>query len=194
MAQIERYKGYVILTLCFVALFGGYVLYDRQAQPAAMQIIIPTPSLPPTAAPLVVDVVGAVLAPGVYTLPASSRWEQAIETAGGLTARADRQRINMADRLVDGQQIYVPEIGTPIPPTPTPGAVSAKRAQNDGIGINSASSYELEQLPGIGPTLAERIVAYRQEHGAFERTADIMQVKGIGPACYAEIEAKIRID
>lgn len=153
-----------------------------------MEILAPSPTVAPTAAPIRIHVVGAVAQPGVYTLPAGSRLIEAVEAAGGLTAEADPERINLADFVRDGQQVYIPRLGTAPPPSPTPLAAQADaggaRAPLD---LNTATAAELETLPGIGKVYAERIVAYRQEHGPFKSSEEIMQVKGIGPACYEQI-------
>lgn len=201
METISRYRGYIILSLVFATLFGGYVFYERLPEPETIEIIEPTLEPTRTPGPIQVHVVGAVMRPGVYALPLDSRLFQAVEAAGGMTQEADESRINLADRVRDGQQVLVPARGATVPPGPTPLASGASTVTSQGnhargsrININVASVPELESLPGIGAVYAQRIVAYRQESGPFRQTADIMNVKGIGPACYERIKERITID
>src|SRR5205085_8316142 len=129
-----------------------------------------------TADEIVVDVVGAVRVAGVVTLPANARVLDAIRAAGGAVAGADLERLNLAAKLGDGARVAVPLVGQP-PPVIDPGAVSgAAGPSTDGstagngdpgapININTASETQLEDLPGIGPTLAAAIVAERERNG-----------------------------
>jgi len=203
MESLSRYRGYIALTLLYASLLGGYILYDRKPQPEPIEIIEPTvvETPTPTPAPIQVHVVGAVRRPGVYTLPPESRLFQAVAAAGGMTEDADQERINLAERIYDGQQVYVPRRGTPIPPSPTPmtAASNSRGGQQPAgitqkININTATAAELETLPGIGPVYAERIIAYRQEHGPFKDPAEIKKVKGIGQARYEQLKALITVN
>lgn len=132
---------------------------------------------PAEPADVVVHVTGAVESPGVHTLGGGSRVDDAISAAGGFTGDADESSLNRAEVLLDGQQIYVPEIG------------EEPRAQVDGggsqpddgtVNINTASAQQLEALPGIGPALAARIVSHRESHGLFSSAEDLTSVSGIG--------------
>ena len=153
-----------------------------------IEILAPSPTAAPTAAPIRLHVVGAVARPGVYTLPAGSRLIEAVEAAGGLTAEADPERVNLADFVRDGQQVYIPRLGATPPPSPTPlGAQPGAGGLKAPLNLNTATAAELEALPGIGKVYAERIVAYRSQHGPFKSSEEIMQVQGIGPACYEQI-------
>jgi competence protein ComEA len=162
--------------------------------PPAVQTRIPTA----TPGPIQVYVSGAVVHPGVYAIPWDSRVQQAIHAAGGALADADLVRVNLAQRVYDEQQIYVPykgEIATPLLPTAIPrasGSVSSAPGQK--ININTASAGELEALPGIGPALAQRIVDYRQSAGPFQRLEDIKKVKGIGDGIFAQIKDLITVE
>ncbi len=136
---------------------------------------------------LVVHVAGAVKNPGVYTLSAGSRVADAIAQAGGARADADTNALNLAETLQDGQQVYVAtKTETPTTPPPThktaSGAVQtpARKQARFPIDLNRASADELEQLPGIGPVLAHRIVEYRQQVGRFESVDELRNVRGIG--------------
>jgi len=206
--SVSSYRGYIALTLVYTILLGGYVWYSRRPQPEPLTIVQPTMTLTPTltptatAAPIQVHVAGAVRRPGVYTLPPNSRLIQAVEAAGGLNDQADDARVNLADIARDGQQIFIPTINTPAPPSPTPAQAqvapgdAASRSGviedvADAININTASQTELESLPGIGPALAQRIIAYRESNGPFTDPAQIMEVKGIGEASYERIQERI---
>ncbi len=155
---------------------------------------------PPSPAPLVVDVEGAVASPGVYTLPPGSRVRDALEAAGGLLPQAERSALNLAAPLEDGSRLRVPAVpptATALPPgmpsTPAAGAPPPAGESAALVDINHATQAELESLPGIGPALAERIIAYRQEHGPFARIEDIQLVSGIGPATFERIRTQITV-
>jgi competence protein ComEA len=197
LEKLQRYRGYIFLTLIYTIFFGSYVFYEHRPQPEPLQIIEPTLPLTPTPAPLQVHVAGAVRQPGVYSLPPGSRLLQAVEAAGGLTAEADEESLNLADYVQDGHRVYIPKRGTPAPPSPTaeaePASMEGTESSGGLVNINTASAEALDTLPGIGPALAERIIAYRQEHGPFTDIGQIMEVKGIGEATFARLKAYITI-
>jgi competence protein ComEA len=197
MDRLLRYRDYIILSLLWAVFFGGYVLYDHWPRPEPIEIIEPTALPAPTDAPIQVHVAGAVRRPGVYALPPGSRLLQAVEAAGGLTEEADPNQANLAERLADGQQVYIPGRGTPALPHPTPLAQPARAADvplaGGAVNINTASAAELDALPGIGPTLAERIIAYRRDHGPFSEPSQIMEVQGIGQGVYEGISKLITV-
>ena len=150
---------------------------------------------PPTTAPLVVDVAGAVPRPGVYEFPAGSRIKDAVQAAGGLLAEADKSSLNLAAPLEDGQRLTIPYLGG-MEPTPPPFVLSSGGGTNNTgqlIDINSATVEELDGLPGIGPTLAQAIVDYRNEFGPFFAIEDIMFVDGIGPDTFEAIKDLITV-
>ncbi len=136
------------------------------------------------AARLTVYVTGAVARPGVVTMQESERVEQAIEVCGGALPQADLTNINLAQTLKDGMQIRVPERGD--------GGGSSSRAEvSDGkIHINTADEKKLDELPGIGPVMAKRIVEYRNEHGPFGSVEDLAKVRGIGEEKVAKLRDK----
>lgn len=195
MDALDRYRGYIALTLVYAILFGTYVLSDRRPQPEPVEIVQPTETLAPTPVPIQVHVVGAVERPGVYALAPDSRWLDAVREAGGMTDDAHTEGVNLAGFLQDGQQVWIPRMGeaTRPPPAfsvPDPG-VESRDTQR--ININTASAVDLERLPGIGPVYAQRIVAYRESNGPFGDPSQIMEVKGIGEGRYGEIEALITV-
>lgn len=191
-----RYRGYIILTLVYAIMFGGYVLYERRPQPEPIEIIEPTRASTPTPALIQVHVSGAVRRPGVYSLSPESRLAQAIEAAGGLADDADQERVNLAAHVQDAQQIVIPVKGATLVPSPVPSLVTRSSGAGDSVSLvnlNTATAEELETLPGIGPVYAQRIIAYRNEHGPFTDPAQIMQVQGIGPARYEQIKSRITV-
>ncbi len=166
--------------LAFAAA-GGVVLIAltgavwSNATSGAGDIAVDANAIVPTAAPaatLIVQVVGAVAAPGVYELPSGSRVLDAIDLAGGLSDSADPASLNLARIVDDGEQILVGEMGRAGGTSPA--------STNNRININRATTADLEGLPRIGPALAERIVAYRDDNGPFPSVDALLDVPGIG--------------
>lgn len=140
---------------------------------------------------VVVHVAGAVSAPGVYTLPADSRVDDAVRAAGA-TADADLSQLNLAQKLADGQKITVPAAGET--PAPADNAAPSDSGQSGAlININTATREELETLPSIGEVRAQAIIAYREEHGGFRTTDELMEVSGIGEKIFADIAPHITV-
>jgi competence protein ComEA len=135
---------------------------------------------PPTPSPIRVHVTGAVLKPGVYTLQPDSIVRDALQAAGGTLLNADLGNINLAAPLMDGQQIYISshQEASSTPDTSTSSISTPSLKMN----INTADAPELETLPGIGPSLAQKIIQYRQDHGPFTSIDGLLNVSGIGPA------------
>ena len=136
-----------------------------------------------------VHVAGEVAAPGLIELPADARIADALAEAGGPAEDADLAAINLAAHVADGEQVYVPATGEEPPAGAAEGGASAPAAVN----LNTASAEELQQLPGIGPVLAERITSYREEHGEFGAIEDLQAVPGIGPALMGQLHAEVTV-
>jgi competence protein ComEA len=162
----------------------------------------PAPTSPPasspavgeaagTATPVVVAVVGLVARPGLVTVPAGSRVADAVEAAGGLLPGTDPASVNLAALVTDGQQIAV---GVPgivgSPPTSPDGGGAGGGGRVD---LNTATAQELDALPGIGPVLAQRIVAHRDEQGPFRSVDQLDDVPGIGPTIFAELAELVTV-
>ena len=177
----------------FVAKQGQYV-----PSPAAVDAVrekIPlttTSSAPPTTvADLVVHVGGAVARPGIYTLRPQARVADAVSAAGGATSEADVDQLNLAEHVSDGQRVYVAKMGQTPPSTSDSG--SSTGGSPSMVNINTATASQLEALPGVGPSTAEAIIAYRSEHGPFTSVDDLASVKGIGPSKLAQIKGRARV-
>lgn len=152
---------------------------------------------------VVVDVKGAVRRPGVYRVATGARVLDAVERAGGLAARADRRGVNLAARVVDGGEVVVPRRGerggSATASSPMAGAAGASAAAGGAaaadaplaLDINTASATELEQLDGVGPATAAKIVAYRDQHGPFGSIEELDAVSGIGEAKLAAIRTQL---
>ncbi len=159
---------------------------------ARPEVVIPratplpvTPSPEPVPALVLVHAAGAVKEPGVHPLPGGARVIDLVEAAGGLTADADLDRVNLAAELSDGQRIYFPRVGQDVVPVPIGGSKSAGGGANPVSGpldLNSATAEQLESLPGVGPTIAAAIVEHRRRVGGFKTVDGLLAVSGIGPA------------
>jgi len=132
---------------------------------------------------LIVHVAGKVRTPGVVTLPKGSRVLDAVDAAGGALDGVDLTGLNLARQVADGEQVLVGVT----PPPGTDVAGGASNATADLVNLNTATSEQLDALPGIGPALAGRILAWREEHGRFGSVEELQEVSGIGPARFAEL-------
>lgn len=145
-----------------------------------------------------VQVAGAVARPGVYKMEGGSRVFQAVEMAGGFASDADQQAVSLAVQLADGCRVYVPKKGEQVASGQTvqggvgSGTTSGTGANGSGSGskvlLNSATAEQLDTLPGIGPALAQKIVAYRDAHGPFTSVDQLSNVSGIGPSKLEQIK------
>ncbi|RKD24667.1 hypothetical protein BEP19_06010 [Ammoniphilus oxalaticus] len=153
------------------------------------------PNEPKSAEEIVwIDLKGAVVKQGVYQLAAESRMIDAVQLAGGFAENAEQRVINLAERIQDGQMIYIPYVGeseAEFPARVITGAGSADRAL---ISINRADEGQLTQLPGIGPARAAAIIAYREEHGPFKRKEDLMEISGIGQKTFEKLRDLVAVD
>ena len=177
-----------------VGVVAGFLLAGALLVISRSPTGTPIPLLPaPTKSPLVVQVLGAVPRPGVYEFPEGSRVRDAVEASGGLLADADTSSLNLVAPLEDGQQLVIPFLnGAPVT-TPTAAASTSVVPSADLININTATLAQLDSLPGIGPTTAQKIIDYRTTHGPFQKIEDIMNVSGIGPATFDKLKDLITV-
>ena len=146
----------------------------------------------PTEKPVIVYITGAVPRPGVYALPKNARVQDAISAAGGFLAEAEKSQINLAALLEDGEKLDIPYIEGALPFLATPGP-TVVAVTTELININIASLEELDTLPGIGPSLAQRIVDYREQNGPFINAEDIINVPGIGAGNFERFRDTITV-
>jgi len=164
----------VVLVLADRLLLGA-----GAAQP--VQVIPPPAAMTTVDARLVVDVVGAVRRPGLYRLAQGTRVADALSRAGGLTPKADRTLVNLAAPLADGEQVIVPARVSGAGAAGISGS-SGSAAPAGPVHLNVATLEQLDALPGVGPVTAQKILDYRQKHGAFGSVDELDAIPGIGPA------------
>jgi competence protein ComEA len=198
MGEESRVSGRSVLawfvghrTLLGVGVLGAVLvsiglLIARRPEPP--RLVLQQTATRPAASPQVTSLVvvhlsGEVVAPGIYRLPAGSRIEDVLKAGGGPSGDGDIHRLNLAARLADGQQVVVPRRIDPVlalmaSPSPVPGRVN----------VNRASVAELDRLPGVGPVTAQRIVAYREQHGAFTMIEQLRDAKLVSAATFEKIK------
>jgi competence protein ComEA len=186
--------------ICGLLAAGVITLVARQPSGAPVTLMPP-----PSPAPLVVHVNGAVAQPGVYTLPVGSRVQDAIDAAGGFLTEADPGSLNLAAVLEDGFQITALSLQPTQSPPPEQTAITrgetiplttltrSPTPKGHKININTATQEELESLPMIGPVLAKQIIDYRTANGLFKKIEDIVDVPGIGPKTFEVIRELITV-
>ena len=199
--------GVIGVLLVLGLLAAGWLLLRARpvavASPGEVVTMSTPPQTAPTASPstsqsaarLVVHVLGAVRDPGLVRLPESSRVQDAIDAAGGLTRGADPGQLNLAQLVADGQQVVVGTTDDPageVRDGGQTGAESGGRATAT-LDLNRANQAQLEELPGIGPVIAQAILTWRQQHGRFSRIEELQEVDGIGPKTYAQIAPRVRV-
>ena len=173
----------VLLLLVMRHLGGG------SSAPAVTPLPAPVRAKPAAAKLLVIDVAGAVRHSGLYRLRAGSRIDDAIAAAGGATRKAQLDSVNLAAPVADGEQVIVPARGAA--GAVAAGSPAAGSSPSAPLDLNSATLEELENLPGIGPVTAQKILDYRQAHGAFHAVAELQGVPGIGPAHMAQLKGLV---
>jgi competence protein ComEA len=187
---------YVLLGVMAGFVLAGTLIYVSRAPAGEAIILQPAP----TEAPIAVHVIGAVPRPGLYEFSEGARVQDAIDAAGGLLATANANGLNLAALLEDGQQLdvpygdgQVPESGNNSFDLPSGTSDSPDNSDSELININTASLEELDSLPGIGPTTAQKIIDYREENGPFAVIEDIENVSGIGPSTFENIKDLITV-
>ncbi len=188
---------YVLLGVMAGFILAGVLVFVSRA-PAGSPIVL---NAAPTEVPIAVHVIGAVARPGLYEFPTGARIQDAIDAAGGVLAEASSESLNLAQLLEDGQQLDIPYkagsapvstpgLDLPTSTTPTPSADPNVEL----ININTATLEELDTLPGIGPSTAQKIIDYRTANGPFANIEDLVNVSGIGPSTMDQIRPLITVD
>ncbi len=212
MRYFEHDKKLLIKVIAGVVLlavsFAFYLIKEMAAGHADEIVVVPddtaaavetaTNAAVEEAAAIIVDVAGAVMRPSVVELPEGSRIYEAIEKAGGLRKDADLSTTNQAEILTDGQKLYIPtryELEESMAGSPSSGlaAAGSVNTQPKRININTADSQTLQQLKGVGPSTAEKIINYRTENGKFKTIEDLKNVSGIGDKTFEKLKDKITV-
>lgn len=177
-SQQSLAKRWQVLLAGLLALIAiGFTLssnaVDKPAQPSMFEPLV-------FESAIFVHVVGEVANPGLYELPIGSKAADAIEAAGGFTEDAQPASVNLARSLIDGEQLFVS---------------SQLQASQEGgkLSLNQATASDLDELPGIGPALSQRIVDYRTEIGSFRSVEELTEVSGIGPKLFAKIRDQLTL-
>jgi len=145
-----------------------------------------------------IDVGGEVINPGVYTLDKEARINEALIVAGGLSAKADRdwveKNLNKAEKLVDGQKIYIPNVGEALGDRVVGRDVLqnvSTNSDNKIVRLNTATAEQLDTLSGIGPSIAQKIIDYRTKNGGFKNIEELKLVSGIGDKLFEKIKDNV---
>jgi competence protein ComEA len=178
----RRALAYVLALLTVLTLAGRVALNGGSSSPAAPAVQMQAAKAPPRK--ILVHVVGQVARPGLYSLADGSRVNDAITRAGGPRPRAALELVNLAAPVADGQQVVVPsrQEAAQVAASGPAGSAPGER-----VHLNSATLEQLDELPGIGPVTAQKILDYRTEHGAFGSVDELDAVSGIGPARLEEL-------
>ena len=212
-------------------LVAGWLLVRPSGPPVESMVprvsgagaTVNAPTVAPAPSTIKVHVTGAVHRPGVYELSSQARVVDAVTAAGGATSSADLQRINLAQTIVDTEQVYVPgrttrvvqptvaprlrPSRTTLPPVTVPGAAAPinpletttttftapSSSAGNKVNINTATAEQLDTLPGVGPSTAKSIITYRTQKGPFRKTSDLLNVPGIGPAKYDAMRGQVTV-
>ena len=194
---MTKQEQLVIILLVLAALLGTGLLYYRKVHEPPVKPLVVEVKDWPGAKEVVVEVKGACWRPGVYTFLEGARVKEAIEKASP-RSDASLDSLNLARRLKDGEELFIPRRQLP----PSPGLASipasapekARSSPQEKLNINQASAEELEKLPQIGPKLAGNIVAYRNTHGPFRDIEDIQNVDKIGEGTFKKIKDLIMVE
>ena len=204
----------VFVLLLLLVLLGFYLLYSHLEERAAPEpllpadakaeaealVALPEPTTTPAAttpATFPVHLAGAVARPGVYYVTEGTILDTVLREAGGFSIVADTTKVNLAMSLAAHQYVYVPELGeetVPTPVSPIGGESRAASTEPDKVNINTADEAELTKLSGVGPSTAQKIIAYREANGPFQALEDLMNVPGIKEGRFAGLKDFITLD
>ncbi|AFT81302.1 transporter [Leuconostoc carnosum] len=201
--KLADYK--ILIAIVFVILVSGIFLlvhtrtentpvaaYSAKAVSSVSDTVSSTSSTVKSTTAIMVDIKGAVKTPGVYDIIDNPRVQTLIARSGGVTAQADINQVNLAQKLTDGQMIYIPVKGERLPNHSTANTPNTNSNQTQ-VNLNTATIEELQTLEGVGAKKAEQIIAYRDEHGGFKSIEEIKQVAGVGDKRFEAIQDKITV-
>lgn len=192
----QKVGAVIILALMLAGVYRSYSS-DNKVQVKPVLDTKPAPkqrASKPTKTYVYVHVAGGVKLPGVYRLESNKRVIDAIKTAGGMQADAYPDALNLASKLKDGDKIYLPgkdDTKDHQPADNSPNMETGAPQEQEKVDLNQATAEHLDTLPGIGPTLAKRIVEYRQTKGSFKKVTDLQNVEGIGDKKFSLIKDKV---
>ena len=207
----DKYRYLISAVFLILSLGSVYIISLRgQHDPIIVMTPIPTAtpkSTPtvtptPTPSPLRIYISGEVLHPDVYILAPGSIIKDVIKAAGGATDDANLDIVNQAQELADQEHIHIPpkSVDSPTPPVVDGGTTRSTTVPISEtptpliLNLNTATKPQLELLPGIGPSIAQRIIDYRAEAGEFNTIEDLMSVSGIGPATFGKLKDHITVE
>lgn len=188
-------KSKIILISCIIIIvILAYYWSEKENEEFDINNIIQTEAENIEPEEIIIHISGAVISPGIINLEAGERIADAIEKAGGCTEEADLKNVNLAYVVQDGTKIYIPSIGEEnenIVETNAGSGVLVDGKENIKVNINTASLIELQAIPGVGETTAQKIIDYREKNGKFKKIEDLKNVSGIGEAKLANMEKYI---
>ena len=189
-------KGAVIAVVLLLLVAVGGLLPKKEEAVEEIEAVVTTVVAEKTEVSttqetvIFVDIKGAVKNPGVYQMKVGDRVKDALDAAGGLTAEADSQKVNLAQRVEDQMVIVVPKVGEEAEAIPA-GTTNKEAAKEGKVNINTATVEELKTLKGVGEKKAEAIIEYRKKNGSFKTKEDLMKVRGIGKKLFEFFEERI---
>lgn len=199
LAGFKLVDGLLILGILMVIVGIGMNFKDSFWEKAEIKLVKKEISVTPTIdvqsnIKVTIDVGGEVINPGVYSLVKESRVNDALVAAGGLAVNADRdwveKNLNKAEKLVDGQKIYIPKIGGKVEINNVLGESVTKTKI---VRINTATLEQLDTLSGVGPSIAQKIIDYRTQNGGFKNVEELKLVSGIGDKLFEKIKDEIAL-
>ena len=190
-------KGAVIAVVLLLLVAVGGLLPKKEEAVEETEVVVTTVLAEKTEVSttqetvIFVDIKGAVKNPGVYQMKVGDRVKDALDAAGGLTAEADSQKVNLSQRVEDQMVIVVPKVGEEGAAAIPAGAMSKEATKEGKVNINTATVEELKTLKGVGEKKAEAIIEYRKKNGSFKTKEDLMKVRGIGKKLFESFEERI---
>jgi competence protein ComEA len=188
----QQLAVYVAAAIAIALIGARYLKESKSAEPVAKEQASRVRVHRTGGGDVWVHVTGAVRRPGVYRVPGWARLNAVVRRAGGATRGADLQGVNLAAKVADGQQVIVP-IRAGVAGAPAAGVPSGTTASAGPISLNAATPEQLDELEGIGPGTAQKILDWRKQHGGFRSVDDLKQISGIGPKRFESLKDKVRM-